>query len=243
MTRRSALLIAAVIIAALGTLLVFLYVKNVQDTTYAEQQPVTVLVAKSAVDVGTSGSKAITAGAFEEKVLPTDAVPSDALGDATGVATDVAVVPILPGQVVQQSMFGARAETGQLPVEKGKIGLSVQLGDPERVAGFVQPGSRVAVFATVTDDKGKSATRLLLPGVNVTAVGPSTAVTTTTSDAQSQEQTTEQIPKAILTLSLDQTEAEKVVFAQKDGQLYFALMTQDSRLKAGPGVDSKNLFD
>lgn len=243
MTRRSTLLISAVLIAALGTLLVFLYVKNVQDTTYAEQQPVTVLVAKSAVDIGTSGSKALAAGAFEEKVLPNDAVPADALGDAAGFSADVAVVPILPGQVVQQSMFGARAETGQLPVERGKIGLSVQLGDPERVAGFVQPGSQVAVFATVPGKDDKQVTRLLLPGVNVTAVGPTTAITTTTADPQSDEQTTEQIPTAILTLSLTQTEAEKVVFAQTDGQLYFALLGQGTELEASDGINADNLFN
>lgn len=240
MSRRTALLSAAILIAALGTLLVYLYVKSVQDTAYAEQQPVTVLVAKQAVDVGTSGSAAVNSGAFEEKVLPQEAVPADALSNPASVATNVAVTTILPGQVVQQSMFGERAVNGALPLEKGNIALSVQLGDPERVAGFVRPGSKVAVFATIDGGDGPQATRLLLPSVDVAAVGPTTAVDKQTSgDAEASEQVT----TAILTLGLSQKQAEKIVYAQKTGDLYFALLNESSEVAASSGTSAGNLFN
>lgn len=243
MTRRSALLIAAIVIAAVGTMLVYLYVKSVQDTAYADQQPVTVLVAKQAVDVGTSGSAAVSSGAFEEKVLPQDAVPADALSNPSGVATNVAVTTILPGQVVQKSMFGQRAVNGQLPLEKGTMALSVELGDPERVAGFVQPGSRVAVFATIEGDNGPQATKLLLSGVDVAAVGPTTAVEKPSSEEGEGQSESDQVTTAILTLALTQKQAEKVVFAQETGQLYFALLNESSEVAASGGVSSGNLFD
>jgi pilus assembly protein CpaB len=241
MSRRSALLVSAVVIATLGTLLVFLYVKNVQDNTYADQQPVTVLVAKSAVQIGTPGQQALAEGAFEEKTLPSDAVPSDALPNASAVSSQVAVVSILPGQVVQSSMFGTESTSGQLPVEKAKLGLSVQLGDPERVAGFVQPGSKVAIFATVQQGE-RIATKLLVPNASVTAVGPTTAVTTTQPAAGAEGETTEQIPTAILTLSVDQRDAEKIIFAQSQGELYFALQNADSVVRPDGGVTFSNLW-
>lgn len=239
MSRRSALLVSAVVIAALGTLLVFLYVKSVQDTTYADQQPVKVLVAKTAVEIGTPAQKALQAGAFEEKTLPSDAVPVDALPDPSSVVSQVSVVPILPGQVVQASMFANESTSGQLPVEKTKLGLSVQLGDPERVAGFVEPGSKVAIFATVTE-RDRTYTRLLVQSASVTAVGPTTAVTTKTQSEE--EATTEQIPAAILTLSVDQRQAEKIIFAQSQGKLYFALLNADSVVSPDNGVTYSNLW-
>jgi pilus assembly protein CpaB len=242
MSRRSALLVSAVVIAALGTLLVFLYVKNVQDNTYADQQPVKVLVAKTSVEIGTPAQKAAAAGAFEEKTLPSDAVPADALPDAGSVAAQVTVVPILPGQVVQASMFADQSTSGQLPVEKTKLGVSVQLGDPERVAGFVEPGSKVAIFATVTQGD-RTYTKLLVPNASVTAVGPTTAVTTTTQPVGANEETTEQIPAAILTLSVNQRDAEKIIFAQSQGKLYFALTTSDSVVRPGGGVTYSNLWN
>lgn len=243
MSRRSALLISAVVIAALGTLLVFLYVKNVQDNTYADQQPVKVLVAKTSVEIGTSAQKALQAGAFEEKTLPSDAVPADALSDPSGVVAQVAVVPILPGQVVQASMFANESTSGQLPVEKTKLGLSVQLGDPERVAGFVEPGSKVAIFATVQEGE-RISTKLLVAAASVTAVGPTTAVTTSSQAAGNGEDgTAEQIPAAILTLSVDQRQAEKIIFAQNQGKLYFALLNTDSVVRPDGGVTYSNLWN
>jgi pilus assembly protein CpaB len=234
MSRRSALLAAAVAIAALGTFLVYLYVQSIQQNAYADQDPVTVLVAKEAVAVGTSGGAAVNGGAFEEKVLPRGAVPTDSVADASVVAANVAVTTILPGQVIQQSMFGEKAINGQLPLEKGDIALSVQLGDPQRVAGFVQPGSQVAVFAT-TDD----ATKLLLADVDVAAVGPTTAV----KESASGDGNAESIPTAILTLSLSQRQAEKLVFAQANGDLYLGLQNTSSELGQSSGANAGNLFN
>ena len=72
------MLAAAVAIAALGTFLVYLYVQSIQESAYADQDPVTVLVAKETVQVGTSGGAAVDGGAFEETVLPRGVVPAAA---------------------------------------------------------------------------------------------------------------------------------------------------------------------
>jgi pilus assembly protein CpaB len=232
MSRRSALLAAAIAIAALGTFLVYLYVQSIQQNAYADQDPVTVLVAKETVQVGTSGGAAVDGGAFEETVLPRGVVPADSVADAAVVAANVAVTTILPGQVIQESMFGEKAVNGQLPLEKGDIAVSVQLGDPQRVAGFVQPGSQVAVFATVDDS-----TKLLLASVDVAAVGPTTAV------KESGNGNAESIPTAILTLSLSQGQAEKLVYAQANGDLYLGLQNASSDVSKSGGANSGNLFN
>ena len=50
--------------------------------------------------------------------------------------------------------------------------------------------------------------------VEVIGVGTTTLLSTTTTD-ETGAQTTEEIPKTILTLSLDQKDAEKVILAKK----------------------------
>ncbi len=55
MGRRAALLIAAIVIAAIGTTLVYLYAKQANDRAIAEAKPVKVLVA-TAPDPGWTDS-------------------------------------------------------------------------------------------------------------------------------------------------------------------------------------------
>jgi pilus assembly protein CpaB len=111
------------------------------------------------------------------------------------------------------------------------------------VAGFVNPGSQVAIFLTGTDGAdGKSFARLLLDRVAVLGVGSTTPVSTTTTD-ESGASTTEQLPRTLLTLSVDQVQAEKILYAQGNGELAFGLLTDESAVApdAGP-MTFENLF-
>ena len=55
-------------------------------------------------------------------------------------------------------------------------------------------------------------------------------------------ETTEQIPRTLLTLAVAQAEAERVLFGAKNGELAFALLTEKSAVKSGPGVTAENIF-
>ncbi len=246
MGRRTMLLVAALLIAALGTTLVFLYARGADQRAAAGQELVKVLFAKSEIPVGTTGNAAAQSGALEQREVVKSSVAEGALSDISPVANQVTLAPIFPGEQILQQQFGAPGSQSALPIPAGKVAVSVQLGDPERVAGFVTSGSHVAVFATVsTTATGGTAqsslTQVLLPDVLVVGVGSSTVVTTTTTSASGQ-QNTEQISRAILTLALDQTDATKIIYATQQGQLYFALLTADSKVSPGGGITSANLF-
>jgi pilus assembly protein CpaB len=246
MGRRTILLVAAVLVAALGTTLVFLYARGADQRAAAGQELVTVLFAKSEVPVGTTGTAAAQSGALEQREVAKNSVAEGALSDIAPVANQVTLSPIFPGEQILQQQFGAPGSQSALPIPAGKVAVSVQLGDPERVAGFVTSGSHVAVFATVANAGAAGTgqtnlTQVLLPDVLVVGVGNSTLVTTTTTNASGQ-QNTEQISRAILTLALDQTQATKIIYAAQQGQLYFALLTADSKVSPGGGITSSNLF-
>jgi len=241
MGRRTALLIAALVVAALGTTMVFLYVNNVRNQTEKEQTLVEVLVASDDIAAGTSGSAAAEAGSFKTVKIPQVTAPDGAISDPSAISTLVALAPVFNGQVVLMQMFGQPSQSTGLSIPKGDMAVSVQLGDPERVAGFVAPGSTVAVFVSLADQAGKQKTQLLLQKATVIAVGPTTVTTQTTTN-ESGSQNTEEISRAILTLSLTQKEAQQLIFAQGEGALYFALLSDESEVGRGVATTEGNLF-
>jgi pilus assembly protein CpaB len=156
----------------------------------------------------------------------------------------VALTTVYPKEQIVTSKFGDSGDQEVLTIPDGKLAISINLTDPARVAGFVNPGAEVAIFASA--DAGAmgnsaAATRLLLPRVQVIGVGTTTVVSTTTTD-ESGEQTTEQLPRTLMTLAVDQADAEKVIFAARNSEVSFALLTDKSTVRSGPGVTSDNVF-
>src|SRR3954453_365935 len=144
MGRRTVLLVVALLVAAMGTGLVFAYVSHVDDRALADQKPHDVLVVKKLIAQGTTVTAAEQAGAFERKPIAESSIAPGALSDLAPIRSLVALAPLFPGEQVLQAKFGAAAENSILPIPPGKLAVSIQLGDPARVAGFVSPGAEVA---------------------------------------------------------------------------------------------------
>jgi pilus assembly protein CpaB len=248
MGRRTLLLIAALVVAALGTTGVFLYVNGVDDRAQADLKIDKILVATALIPAGTTAQQASDQTLVDtQEYLHKSIVGLPVMSDISGIATKVAISDIQPGEPILATQFGDLTDTSALNVPDGKAAISVQLGDPQRVAGFVSPGSEVAIFLSLTDttgpNSGQPATRPLLSPVQVIAVGSTTLVPTTTGTGATQQ--TEQVAKTLLTLALDQTELQKIVYAQGNGSgLYFALLGKGTKINLNdPGITAKNLFN
>jgi len=243
MDRRRVLLVVAAIIAALGTLLVFLYVRGADDRANQKFHAVQVLKAVKQIDPGETVAAAQAAGKIQKAdVSDGDKLP-DALTDVSAISNQLAKTTIYPGEQIVASKFGTTpVATNALDVPDGKIAVSINLTDTARVAGFVNPGDKVAIFLNSTGGAGLGAfTRLLLTDVEVIAVGTTTVVSTTTTDATG-AQTTEQLPRTLFTLGVTQPEAEKILFAAGNGELAFAKLGKNSKLVPDPGANADNLF-
>ncbi|HET7326342.1 MAG TPA: Flp pilus assembly protein CpaB [Nocardioidaceae bacterium] len=250
MGRRTALLIAAVVIAAAGAAMILVYVQGINARAVEGQERVAVLAASEVIDAGETMQAAQSAGKVRTiDVAKADMVPG-ALSSTDGITDLVAVGTIFPGEQIISQKFVEAGSQDSLAIPKDKIAISVDLTDPARVAGFVQPGSQVAIFASgepaLMDENGETTplppiTRMLLPKVQVIGVGTSTVQPTTTTNADG-EQTVEEIPRAILTIAVSQREAEKVIFMARNGELSFGLRTDRSKLVSGPAVTAENVF-
>ncbi len=161
----------------------------------------------------------------------------------------MALGPIYPGQQIIGQQFGDPGSEETLTIPDDKLAVSVELTDPARVAGFVNPGSWVAIFASADPEiykpdgstqKLPQYTRILLPKVQVIGVGDtSVSARTTTEDGK---ETTEQIPRTILTIAVDQDQAERVIYAARNGDLSFALRTDNSKATNKPGVTANDIM-
>lgn len=240
MGRRMVLLVVAVVVAALGTGLVFAYVNRTDERALKDQEPVQVLVAKTRIEAGTLGTTAEREGAFRLQAIPRSAVIEGYLTDTRLIADLAAVGDIFPGEQIIAAKFAAAGTSNALPIPDEKMAMSVQLGDPQRVAGFVKPGAEVSVIVNIdarVDGATTAISRVLFARVPVIAVGP-----TTLRPAERGQGNTEAVPTALLTLALDQKQAQKLAYAVQHGQLYFTLLTKDSEVAPGGPVTAENLF-
>ena len=249
MGRRTVLLLVAAVIAAVGTALVFLYVRGVDARASQEFDAVEVLKAVEMIQPGESLEDAQAAGKVEMGAVGRAEVLDGATTTTTDMGDMVALTSVFPGEQIVAARFGDPGEQEVLTIPDKKMAISVNLTDPARVAGFVTPGAEVAIFVSATPevvgDQTKvlpKFTRLLIDRVSVIGVGTTTVVPTTTTDEQTGASTTEELPRTLLTLALDQDQAEKVLYAAGNGEVAFALLTEKSSVKAGPGVTATDIF-
>jgi pilus assembly protein CpaB len=240
MGRRTVLLIAALVVAALGTTMVFLYVNGVNDRALDKQSPYKVLVAKKAIEPGTTVKQADNAASFGTKIISQDALVPGAVSAVTGLTGSVATTRIYPGEQIIQPMFGDSAGSSTLPVPADKVAMSISLTDPAQTAGFVYPGDTVAIFLTTTTKAGQAQTQVLLPEVQVLAVDNQTGVP---QDSDTTSGTDASVPKNILTIAVDQKDLQRVLVATKSGVLNLGLPGKDFTADPNVGAtDQSDLF-
>jgi pilus assembly protein CpaB len=241
MGRRTVLLIVAVLIAALGSTMVFLYVRGADNRAKEAQAPVQVLKAVAQINPGETLDAAQAAGKIALGEVPREQVLPGAVNTIETLGTQVALGPVYPNEQIITAKFGSAGDQDTLTLPDGKIAISVTLSDTGRVAGFVVPGDDVAIFMNGDIGGAETGVRLLEPKVEVIAVGATTVISTTTTNTEG-AQTTEQLPKTLFTLAVDQKQAEKILLAATTGELSFGYLNDKSKVQAGPGTTSTNLF-
>jgi|GEM_PF-500274 len=251
MARRSVLLLVAALIALAGTVMIVLYVQGIDARATKDQELVEVLVATDIIETGESVSTAQEAGKIEKSEVRRADLVDGSLSSTSSIADLVAIGTIYPGEQLIAKKFGSLGDTQSLVIPDDKMAVSVELTDFERVAGFVNPGDEVAVFATpqdlvalLPDDKERKLgdyTRILLTRTPVIGVG-TTSVTSRTTKTEDGEQVAEEVARTILTLAVTQDEAEKLIQADRNSDLTFALLTDESKVSDNPGARPGDLF-
>ena len=245
MARRSVLLLVAALIAVAGTAMIVLYVQCIDARATKDQELVEVLVATDTIESGESVADAQDAGKIDTAEIRRADIVDGSLSSTSSISELVATGAIYPGEQLIAKKFGSLGDTQTLMIPDDKMAVSVELTDFERIAGFVNPGNEVAIFATALDpvrllpdgkeQKLGSSTRIVLTRVPVLGVG-TTSVTSRTTQSEDGDTATEEVARTIMTLAVSQDEAEKLIMADRSSELNFALLTDDSSVDSGTGV-------
>src|SRR3954452_21029471 len=228
MGRRTLLLIASILVAALGTALIWLYVQGADTRAVSSESQVPVYVAAQPLTAGQQVGPQIAL----VKQFPQSAVAALGANLVTNTSEikGFAKTDIAPGLPLLTSQFTGQQVSPAPAVNLGpdEVAMQVTLPDPQRLAGLLQPGSHIRVYAQM---KGKGSSTsgggVLFQNVRVLSVGPATGTTGPTGPAKADA------PQAIITLALKDKQPKALVLAMASGggTLWFGLLPTD---KAGP---------
>jgi pilus assembly protein CpaB len=243
MTRRIIAILIAIALAALGAAGGLFLILSADERARADiNDAVTVAIATKRIPVGTTGARVRSENMVRLERMPKSSVPSDALSEISGELDRLVVTTnIAAGQVLLAANFGDQSKvTSGLPLPDGRMAVTVETGAPEQVAGYVQPGSQVVVFLTydLLDRNGKRTgiqrTRVLLPRVEVLAVGTYQQTRSNSGNTNANARGS----AVLLTVAVNQQEAERLIQGLSHGTLYLGLLTDSVEVRTGPGVDN-----
>ena len=163
---------------------------------------------------------------------PADAVPAGTFKDPKEVIGRGLIQPVASNEAVLPSKLAPIGAGAGLPpvIPEGMRALSVRVNDVIGVAGYVLPGTRVDVVATVspTNQQTDITSKVVLTNVLVLAAG--TRIEQDTEDSKP-------IAVSVVTLLVDPIEAERLTLASTEGKIQLALRNPlDKTAPQTPGI-------
>jgi Flp pilus assembly protein CpaB len=154
-SRRTLILIAAIVIGALAAFLVYGYVSGVQDKAYDDAARINVFVVKQTIKKGTYGEEATAAKLIVKDQIPKKFYPPNAIQDPADIGGKVAVNDLAVNQVVTTDMFADPANVSssfsdrlEKINDEDQVAISISVDTIRGVAGLLQPGDYVNIMAT-----------------------------------------------------------------------------------------------
>ncbi|WP_068402091.1 Flp pilus assembly protein CpaB [Kribbia dieselivorans] len=257
MNRRTIAVIVAILLALAGTALVFTYVQGADARAVEGQQPVKVYVVDKPISAGTTLKDAQRSKQLVETRVAADARPTGALEDIDSENSNLlALTDIQAGEFVMAARFGTRP-VGEKAIEipAGKLAMSVELSDPARIGKFVTPGSDITVFAThavkalgegktakQVNDLGIKGTTVLLPKVEVIAMGDTPLAAPQNDDSTDKANTQQKTPSFLVTVAVTPDQATRLAHGINEYTLYAGLRGADVKMPADGHTDDVQIF-
>ncbi|NLA59463.1 MAG: Flp pilus assembly protein CpaB [Firmicutes bacterium] len=216
--RKRKLLLMAATLGLLAAIFTYTLIRSVEGTSEVQEvKEVGVVVANTDIPSGT----AVTASMLRLAQVAETALHPDAAKTPNEVIGRITKVPIVRGEQVLNSRLlpaGVRPSLSFV-IPSGKRAVSVAVNEVVGVAGFIKPGDRVDVLATMdSPDGGLAVTTTVLQNVEVLAI------------AQDMEARVDKEPKVTttVTLAVSLAEAQKITLAEETGVLRLALRPENA---------------
>jgi Flp pilus assembly protein CpaB len=261
-SRRTLILLGAIAVGVVAALLLFNYVRGIEDRANNNAKRVDVFAAKADIIRGTPGETAVADGSIASSKTPQEFKPTTAITTTDEIQKKVALFNIPQNTVIVKDMFVDPAST--------QISFRARLKDPEQqavsvsvdavraVGGFLVPGDEVniMVFNPVkppgscdsADQRSvpvgcylPSMARYLFQQVHILAIGNQPVlsageqVSTTSSSGES---TTSTGNNGVLTFNVPPSAVQWLATAQQGGGMYLSLVAEDYSPRELPPLDA-----
>lgn len=149
---------------------------------------------------------------------PASAAPATAIGDPKEVIGRGLIMPMIQNEPFLAMKLASKEAGAGLPpaIPPGLRAVSVKVNEVIGVAGYVLPGTRVDVVATVspTQNQADMTSKVILTNVQVLAAG--TKIDRLTDKDKP-------VPVSVVTLLVDPEQAERLTLASTEGKIQLAL--------------------
>lgn len=254
-SRRTLILIAAVLVGAIAAYALYTYVGGIEDEANNNAERVTIFKIVQDIPKGTFGDEAFAQGLIEEDVIAKEYRPATAITNPAQVDGLVAISDLPANQVVVSNQFVSQAEslsTFSSLLKNNEVAISVSIDSVRGVAGLLVPGDFVNMLVTAsaaTDTAGAPAgaqggsdvftapARYLFQKVQILAIGQSRKLepgeTAATNPDGSQVSSTS---AGLLTFALPALAAQQIASVQ-GGAFYLTLVPKDYQPTPLPALD------
>jgi pilus assembly protein CpaB len=248
-SRRTLILVGAIVIGLVAVLLVVNYVRGIEDRANNNAKRVDVYVAKTDIPRGTAGETAASDGSVGVAQIPQEFRPASAITTTDEIQKKVALFNIPQNTPIVQDMFVDPAQSQISFRERLKnpehVAITISVDQVRGVAGFLVPGDEVNLMVFQTGSGGggdnpvfTSTARYLYQKVQILAVGTSTLLSPGEQSATTgTAATTNNNNAGLITFNVPPEAAAWIASAQQGGGLYLSLVADDYVPKPLPPID------
>ncbi|MEU8867919.1 Flp pilus assembly protein CpaB [Streptomyces phaeochromogenes] len=172
----------------------------------------------------------LTSDQFEKVSMPERWLSSTAVTSLSEIRGKIAVTRLEKGSLLQKDMIVDRPE-----LEAGQQEIAIMIDAATGVAGKINPGSRVNIYATFKDetDNGKDQSKVIVENARVIDVGKLTALDPGQSSNDRRRTANEAVP---ITFALDTADAQRVAYAESFAEhVRLALVAGGTDATVAPG--------
>jgi pilus assembly protein CpaB len=234
--RRTVILVAAVLVAALAAFTTYAWLNGVQDRAYKDATLVRVYKVSKDIEKGATGEQALQSESIRADKAPKEFRPATALTDINVIRGKVALTKLSAGQIVVDGMFvepRIAQVTAAQRVPAGQVAVTISVDQVQGVAGLLVPGDKVDIMVSKPDS-----TQMLFQNVDILFIGQTAAPQA--GDTQAVQSTASNL----ITFAVPPIAAQKIILATKTegASVHLALVPPDNQPVPVPLTNNGSLF-
>jgi pilus assembly protein CpaB len=250
MPRKLIGVVASVVLAALGTLILVAFVRGAESRALAGEQTVDVLVVTETIDRNTPASEIADRIATEQ--VPVKVRAEGVVDDLSDIEGRVTSVELVPGEQVMASRFVTPAQlvqASQVDIPEGLQEVTISLEPQRAVGGQIAPGDTVGLVTSLRPEDADAAdtTKMILHKILVTNVQieqlPSQP------DEGDPDVTGADTPdlaptgNLLITMAVDVPRVERIVFSAEHGSIWLTAEPESASEDGSQVRDGGNIYD